>query len=313
MASNAKEKEQTVKVGRYVVNLTNLDRIWFPESNISKGDIVDYYRQIAPIMLSYIGDRLLTMKRFPEGIAKEGFFHKDAPTYFPSWIKREAIKRSDGQIVNFVVCINEATLVYIANYGCITPHIGLSRIDKLNYPDKMMFDLDPSIDNFSVVQDGAKALKSIFDELQLPSFVMTTGSRGLHIVVPLKRLYTFKRIRSFAKQIGQLLIARNSALFTMEIRKNKRNKKIFIDILRNASRQTVVAPYAVRPLSTAPIATPITWKEVQNNRLSPTMYTIRTIFKRLNKVGDIWHDMSKYAVSIAKAERKLKSLLKNNE
>lgn len=307
--SKTNETESYIKVGRYTIKVSHLDRIIFPKAKITKGDLIDYYERIAPIMLPYLKDRLLTMKRYPTGIQGEGFFHKDAPDYFPSFIKRKAITRSDGQIVNFVVCNNEATLVYIANHGCITPHIGLSKIDKLNYPDKMIFDLDPSIKKFEQVQEGAFYLKAVLDELELPNFVMTTGSRGLHIVVPIKRLRTFDWVRKFAGSIGGLLVQQHPKLFTMQIRKNKRGRKIFIDVLRNASRQTAVAPYAVRPRPGAPIATPITWQEAARKTLTPTQYTIKNIFKRIDKVGDIWSDMSSHAVSLTRAAKTISTLL----
>ncbi len=295
--------EQYIKVGRYNVRITYPDKILFQKSGITKGDMIDYYHKIAPMMLPYIKDRLLTMKRFIEGIDKEGFFQKNAPDYFPSWAKRVGIEKQDGGIVNYVVCNNAATLVYLSNYGCITPHVSLDRIDKLDYPDRMIFDFDPSTKNFSQVQKAAQLVKKVLDSLKLPSFVMTTGSRGLHVVIPLRRVHTFDYVRSFAREISQLLEKLNPGLVTTEIRKNKRGSRVFVDYLRNAFGQTSVAPYAVRAKPSAPIATPISWQEALSPKLKPNTYTIKNIFKHLAKTPDPWKELKASASSLSGAQK----------
>jgi len=276
------------KVGTYAVKLTNEKTILFPQGKITKIELVNYYEKIARYMLPYMKNRPISMQRFPEGINKEGFYQKDAADYFPAFIKRTPIKKHEDGVVNYVVCNNAATLVYLANLACITPHIWLSRIDKIKIPDRMIFDLDPSGNKFADVQKAALILHDYLDALGLQSFAMTTGSRGIHVIVPLKRRYDFDHVRSFARRIAENIIKRYPNDFTIEMRKTKRGKKIFIDVLRNAFGQTGVAPYAVRAKPSAPVATPITWDEVVDKRLTPTKYTIKNFFEHLKKVPNPW-------------------------
>lgn len=295
----------TRKVGRYLVETSNEDKILFPQAKITKGDLIDYYENIAPIMLPYMKDRPISMQRFPEGIQEEGFYQKDAADYFPAWIKRMPLKKQDNGIVNYVVVNNAETLVYLANQACITMHTWLSRIDKIDIPDRIIFDLDPAGKRFSDVQEAALIIREMLTLLDLPAFVMTTGSRGLHVLVPIKRKHSFDWVRSFALDIATLLASAYPDRFTVEIRKAKRRGRIFLDILRNAFGQTAVAPYAVRPKPSAPIATPITWEEAADSTLTPTKYTIKNIFKRLSKIDDPWHNINDFSSSLDAAAKKL--------
>ncbi len=297
-----------IKVGKYAIELRNRDKILFPQSKITKGELVDYYIRIADTMLPYVKNRPLTMMRFPNGIGKEGFYQKDAGDYFPDWIARKPITKQDDGLVNYVVCNNAATLVYIANQGSITQHVWLSRIDKLDYPDKLIFDLDPSGNNFSLVRAAAKKLKKLLEDLGLVPFVMTTGSRGLHVVVPLKRTENFDTVRAFARDVAESLVRQDSEHLTIEMRKEKRGTKIFIDFLRNAYGQTGVAPYSVRAKEDAPVAAPLKWPEVDKSSLRSDSYTIKNIFTRLGKVGDPWQGMMHSARSIKLAHKKLQKL-----
>lgn len=298
----------SIKVGKYTVALTNQEKILFSKTKITKGDLVDYYHHVARYMVPHVQNRLLSMHRFPSGIHHEGFFQKDAADYFPSWVKRKKIKRQSGGTVNYVVCNNEATLVYLANLGCITMHIGLGKIDKLDMPDHMIFDIDPSQNDFKGVKIFAQQLRQLLEKkLDLPTFLMTTGSRGLHVLVPLKRIHTFDYVRDFALGCAQLLVADNPKEVTVEVRKNKRRGKIFIDTLRNAFGQTAVAPYSVRPREGAPVATPLNWNELARLK-SSQQYTIKNIFKRLNSKGDVWRAIDKHACSLKPAYKKLQQL-----
>lgn len=214
-------------------------------------------------------------------------------------------KKKTGGVTNYVLINNVATLVYLANQAVIAPHIWLSRVDKLDYPDRMIFDFDPSGKDFDMVREGALVVKNLLDELKLPSFVMTTGSRGLHVVVPLKRVHTFDWVRSFAYDLATIMVEQYPDMFTLEMRKVKRKELVFIDTLRNAFGQTGIAPYGVRPKPGAPLATPISWKEVKNPRLRPNQYTIRNIFKRIDMVGDLWKGIDKKAISLLRARKVL--------
>ncbi len=294
------------KVGRYRVALSNQEKVLFPKSKITKGDLVDYYERIAPVMLPYMKDRPVTMHRYPDGISKEGFYQKDAADYFPDYITIQPVARSTGATVDYPVVNNAASLVYLANLACITPHLWLSKIDKLNYPDRMIFDFDPSPGvPFSAVRAAAVSARKLLEDLGLPTFLMTTGSRGVHVVVPLQRRYLFDEVREFAKEVAQLLVDREPKKLTLEMRKAKRGKRIFIDTLRNAWGATAVAPYAVRAKPGAPVATPISWAEL--SKVTPTQYTIKNIFQRIARVKDPWKDMQKKACALTQAWKKLDS------
>lgn len=305
----SRKEERIVKVGKRSLTLTNESRILFPKSRITKGDLISYYAAIAPVMLPYIKNHLITMVRYPSGIDEEGFYQKDAGTYFPDWITTQRVKK-EGGFVDYVVCNDAATLIYLANLACITPHIWLSQYTKLDYPDRMIFDLDPSQGvTFSAVRKAALVLHEILQDLGLHSFVMTTGSRGLHVVVPLKRLAPFEYVREFARDVAQWMVQHDEKNLTLEMRKNKRGARIFVDYLRNGFGATAVAPYAVRPHEKAPVATPLEWHEVKNSKLSSQQYTIKTIHKRIAKMGDPWEHMMKQASSLKAARKKLDGMI----
>jgi bifunctional non-homologous end joining protein LigD len=287
--------------GRYKIALTNPEKLLFG-SRYTKGDLIHYYASIAPVMLKYIYNRPLMLHRFPDGIDGESFYQKDASDYFPSWIKQVRIPKQEG-FNNSVVCQNRATLIYLANQACITLHRWLSRIDKLYYPDLLIFDLDPAPGiAFNKLCTVAYTCKTILEAHELTPFVMTTGSKGLHVVVPLKRLYSFEQVKQHAHYYAQLVEKQHPGLVTQELRKEKRKNKIFIDTLRNSYGATAVAPYSVRAYIRAPVATPLYWHELQEPDLTAQKYTIDTVFKRLDKTGDPWHKIKTFASSLKKID-----------
>ncbi len=288
-----------MKVDSYEIELSNRDKVFFPAQNITKGDLVDYYKRIGDIMIPLISARPLTMHRFPDGIAKSGFYQQKMPGYFPDWFDRVEIEKKEGGSVTRPVCTRTADLVYLANQGCITPHIWLSRKDNLNNPDRMIFDLDPGAEDFKLVCRGALALREALQTFDLVPFVMTTGSRGLHIVVPLKRGPDFDAVRKFARQKADQVAGDNPGEFTTEQRKEKREERLYIDTSRNAYGQTAVAPYAVRALEGAPAATPLEWEEIEQGKIdSAQKYSLNNIFRRLARKKDPWKDMDSKAVMI---------------
>jgi len=294
------------RCGRRTVPTTNESRILFPKSRITKGELIDYYQSIASHMLPYMRDRLVTMHRFPEGINGEGFYQKNASAYFPSWIRTKRVRKEEGGVVSYVICNDEATLVYLANQACITPHLWLSRVDKLDYPDRMIFDLDPSSGkSFASVLKLAGELKVILEDIGLTPYAMLTGSRGVHVVVPLKRTNSFDVVRAFARDVGQLVVEKYPKIATMEARKSKRRGRVFIDVLRNAYGQTAVAPYAVRAHEGAPVATPVTWRELLQGRITSQQYTIKTIGRRLARINDPWHAMKQHASTLRGPRKRL--------
>jgi len=304
----AEQDRHSIAVDGHEIELSNLDKVLFPKSGLTKGDLVEYYRGIANVALPHYRDRPLTMQRFPDGLAEEGFFQKQVPDHFPDWIDRVELDKQDGT-VTYLVADSAATLVYLANQGCITPHLSLARRDKPDNPDRLIFDLDPSDNDFAKVREAAKRLKSLLDELELASFVQTTGSRGLHVVVPLDRAGDFDTTRDFARALVECLSARHPDALTVEQRKVKREDRVFLDYLRNAYGQTAVAPYAVRPIEGAPVATPLRWDEVKAADLDARSYSIDNIFRRLAQIGDPWSGMARTACSVAAARRRLATMV----
>lgn len=298
--------DDPVKVGSRSIELSNQSKVWFPESKITKGQIVDYYNAVGPYIVAHIKNHPLTVQRFPNGISEQSFYQKNAGSYFPKWIKTTPIAKEEGGKVHYVLPNDTATLVYLANQGALTFHAWLSRYDKLDAPDRLVFDFDPSKKNdFSDIRTAALLAKEIFDQLDIPCFAMTTGSRGMHVVVPLKRVHTFDQIARFAYAIAQEMIKRDPKKYTLEVRKEKRGGKIFIDTLRNRFSATSVAPYSVRPHENAPVATPLKWAEVHDPKLTSQKFTIKTIIPRLQKIGDPWEKIDSHAVSLLKFLKKI--------
>jgi bifunctional non-homologous end joining protein LigD len=296
-----------VRVGNYDVEITNKDKVLFPDDGITKGDLIDYYQRIADVMLPYMKGRPITMHRFPDGINDEGFYQQEVSDYFPDWIKRIDLVKENGKIIH-LICDNAATLVYLANQACITHHVWLSRDDKINYPDMLIFDLDPSSDDFNAVRQAALYLRELLSELGLESFAKTTGSRGVHIITPLDRSIIFDKVRVFAQDVARVLANRYAEKVTDEQRKKKRGSRVFIDTLRNSYGQTVVAPYAVRAKPGAPVATPLDWDELANKKINSQSYTIKNVLMRLSKKRDPWQGMWHHAYSLREAIDKLDNL-----
>ena len=297
-------EKSEITIGNHIIALSNLDKIWFPKSKIIKGDILKYYYQVADYIIPHVKNHPLTMQRFPEGITGEAFYQKNAGKYFPSWIQTVGIGKEEGGTVHYVIGNNPATIVYLANQGAITMHSWLSRYDKLHIPDRMIFDLDPSKNDFASIRKAALLIKEIFDDMKIPCFAMTTGSRGMHVYVPLKRVHTFDQVADFAYEIAQKMLHERPKDFTLEVRKNKRAGKIFIDTLRNRYSATSVAPYSVRPHEKAPVATPLHWDEVTSRLESSQKFNIENVIARLKRVGDPWEHVDEQAVSLKKYMKK---------
>ncbi len=275
------------QVAGEVVAITRPEKILFPKDGITKGELVDYYERIAPVMLPYLKGRPVSMERYTDGIAGEGFYQKKSGPYFPAWIKTASLAKQNGS-VQHVICDDAATLVYLASQAVITPHTWLSRYDKPNDPDQLIFDLDPSGEDFRAVCRAAKQVRDLLTKRGITSYVKTTGSRGLHVFVPLDRKKDFEAVRSFAHEIAQQLVQADPEHLTIEIRKNQRGGRIFVDTARNAYAQTAAPAYAVRARNGAPVAAPLQWDELDDPKLKPDQFTIRNIFDRLDKMGDPW-------------------------
>lgn len=294
--------------GRYTVKTSNEDKILFPEEEITKMDLLNYYMKMADHILPYTKDRPLTMHRFPDGLDGDNFYQKEASNYFPDWIDTVQVKKEKGA-VNMVLINKKATLAYLVNQACITPHIWLSKKNKIDFPDKMVFDLDPPKDGFELVIKGAKDLRNLLEnELGLTTFVMTTGSKGLHLIVPIKRETKFDKVRDFAAGISKFVASNDNDNYTTEVRKDKRNGRLFIDYLRNSYAQTSVTPYAVRAIKGAPVAAPLAWNELDEEMLSAQKYNITNLSENIEKQQDPWENYFKTGKSLNEPIRKLKSL-----
>ncbi|MGP3983184.1 non-homologous end-joining DNA ligase [Streptomyces sp. KR80] len=301
--------KEEIRIGNRTVPVSNPDKELFPDDGITKAELIDYYRTVARPMLTHLRDRPLAMERHPDGYRGKSFFHKDVPDYFPDWIHREEVPKEDGT-VTMVVCDDAATLAYLANQACITPHPWLSRVGRLDCPDRLIFDLDPPGDDFEIVRWAAFRLKDLLDELGLHPAVMTTGSRGLHLLLPLDRRTDFDTVRSFARDVADVLAERHPDRLTTEARKDKRRGRLYLDTQRNAYAQTSVAPYAVRARPHAPVATPLAWDELDDPGVGPRHWTLRTIPDRLADHGDPWKGLGRSGRALGPVRRRLDGLVR---
>jgi bifunctional non-homologous end joining protein LigD len=293
-----------VRVDGREIEISRPEKVLFPDEGITKGELIEYYARIAPWMLPHLRDRPLTLERYPNGIDTKRFFQKEVSSYFPDWIQRVTMEKVGGRVTH-VVCNDTATLVYLANQACVTPHIFLSRLDKVHHPDQLVFDLDPQGDDFEVVRSTARSFKQLLDELGLPAFLKTTGSRGLHVVVPLQRREEYEPVRNFAREVAAIVVSQAPKERTMEQLKAQRGDRVFIDTNRNGYAQLVAPAYAVRARKGAPVSVPLDWPELKKKSLKSNSFTIRTIFDRLEEPADPWAEFWDSAVSLAKARRAL--------
>lgn len=298
--------ERIVVDGREIA-ITNPDKVLFPVSGHTKRDLVEHYRRIADVALPHYRGRPLSMHRFPDGIGGHGFFQKDAPDHFPDWITRAVLPKEAGTVA-YVVADDAATLAYLATQAVITPHLSTARADRPHYPDRMIFDLDPSTDDFRRVQLAARAVRRVLDALEMPSFVLTTGSRGLHVVVPLDRSADYDDVKAFARAVAEHIATACPDDVTVELRKAKRRGRVFLDVLRNGYGATAVGAYAVRALEGAPVATPVRWDEALASDMHPRRYTMANIHRRLARIEDPWADMDSGAVSLSALRSRLEAV-----
>lgn len=296
-----------LKIGKTIVHLTNQEKIYFPKDKITKGDIVKYYREIAPIMLPYLKDRPQSMNRFPNGINGASFFQKDVDKgKMPDWIKTEKIySESNDEYINYLICNDAATLVFMANLGCIEINPWNSRIKTIHNPDWAVIDLDPEKIAFKEVVSTALEVKRLMDEFETECYCKTSGASGLHIYVPLGQKYDYDLSKTFAELIARKVFSRIPSLTSIERSPQKRQKKIYLDFLQNRRGQTLAAPYSVRPKPGATVSTPLEWKEV-NSKLDPSDFTIKNIFKRLDKKGDLWKPVLGKGADLDKIINKIK-------
>ena len=299
----------STRFGRYTVELSSTGKTLFPGSGISKGALIAYYRDIAEVMLPHLRDRPLTLHRFPDGIDKPGFYQQECPDYFPDWIRtRKTPRAANGDAVEHVLCNNQATLVYLANQAAITLHGWLARVPRITRPDRLVFDLDPPDDDFPAVRRAARRIVELMQALGMSPFVMTTGSRGLHVVAPLQADAGFDAVRELARGMAAWLAKRHADELTVEQRRNKRRGRIYLDVMRNAYGQTAVVPYAVRALPGAPVATPLDVAELGDRKLAPQRWHLKNILRRLGQKSDPWADIARHAAATTRTFDALQEL-----
>jgi bifunctional non-homologous end joining protein LigD len=291
------------------VEITHPGKLLFPDDGLTKADVAGYYEAVAAWMLPHIKNRPISMMRFPDGVGGHGFFHKNVPDYFPGWVKRVKVEKRGGTLVHAVVC-DPDTLVYLVGQNMITPHVWLSRADRLRQPDRVVFDLDPAPGaDFAAVRRAARRTGDLLRELGLEPFAQVTGSKGIHVWTPLRRRATFEDVRPFARAVAELLTARHPDELTLEFRKSERGGRILVDVMRNAYAQTTVPPYAVRPLPGAPVATPISWEELSDSKLRADRWNVKNVLRRLGAKDDPWADIASFARGLSRAGKRLERLV----
>lgn len=295
---------EELRVGRRRFTLTRPDKMLFPDDGLTKADLVAYHRDVAPVLLVHLRDRPLMLQRCPDGVSGSCFYQKEASDHFPKWVRTVTAPKANGT-VHHVVCNDEATLAYLAGQGCITFHPWLARADRLDRPDRVVFDFDPSGPDFDTVLDGARQGARLLEEVGLEPFVATTGSRGLHVVAPIQRRSGFDEAREFARRAAEVIAARDPRCFTLEARKDRRRGRVLVDVQRNAYAQTAVAPYSVRVRPGAPVATPLAWSELGDRHLDPQRWHVADVRRRLDRRGDPWADLSHRARALGPARRRL--------
>ena len=299
--------ETTVRAGRRRVRISNPGKLLFPADGITKADLAAYYAEIAPAMVPHVRDRPLNLWRWNAGIERERIVQQEIPRGAPEWVRRVEVPRRRGGSVCHAVGGEAATLVWLANQNCITPHAWTSRADRPDRPDRLVFDLDPPDadsdgGHFAAIRAGALDLRSLLDELGLVGFAMTSGSRGLHVVAPLRRRAGADETRAVAGSIAELLAARRPGELTTAWRKEKRGGRVLVDVARNTYAQTTVAPYAVRALPGAPVATPLAWDELADDDLHPRSWTLTTVPRRVAGRGDPWARIGASARALPRVE-----------
>ncbi len=296
--------EESPSVGGRLLKLTNLNKVYWPDEKYTKRELIHYYRDVASFILPYLKDRPESLNRHPNGIKGESFYQKDIE-HHPAWVKTvRIVSESQGKEIRFLLCQDEATLVYMANLGCIEINPWSSRLGMLDQPDFLVIDLDPEDIVFEAVVDAALVVRQVLEDAGAESYCKTSGKTGLHIYVPLGGRYNYDQARQFSEIIARLAHRKLSKATSLERNPRKRQKKVYLDFLQNRRGQTLAAPYSARPHPGATVSTPLKWEEVKHG-LDPSLFTIRTLRKRLDKVGDLWAPVSNGAIDLVKCLERL--------
>ena len=269
------------------IDISSVDKIFFPDEDITKGELLDYYVRIAERLLAHLRGRPVAVKRYPDGLGGQGFFQKNAGSHYPDWLRRQDIPKRDGGSLDHVVADEPATLVYLADQGTIEFHPWLSLADDLEHPVELILDLDPPAEGeVGAVREAARQVRALLDELEVTSRVKTSGSAGFHVHVPLDGSAGWDTVSALARSLAEAVCERYPDALTISQRKQARTGRVFVDWLRNSYGQTSVAAYSVRARPGAPIATPVDWDELSS--VEPRSYHVRNLFRRLGQREDPW-------------------------
>lgn len=285
---------EELKIGRRTVAISHPDKVLFPRAKLTKLDLARHYELVAEAMLPYVSGHPLALQGFPGGIERPGFFMKAVPPHFPDWIARETLAKRGGTVTH-ALAEDAATLVYLAGQNVITPHLWLSRADRPREPDRLTLDFDPSGGGFADVRAAAREAGARLRDAGLATYAMVTGSRGIHVICPLRRGPSFKDVHTFARGIAEEMVRDDPRRLTLEFKRADRGRRIYVDVNRNNYAQHAVAPYAVRPRPKAPVAVPLVWEELSDRKLKPDHWTVKTIGDRMGAVGDPWKGMARHA------------------
>lgn len=297
-----------VKVGGDIVPLTNLDKVFWPDEGYTKGDLIRYYYEVSKYILPYLADRPLIMKRYPNGIGGS-FFHQHDVNEAPDYVRTEEIDVEEGHKVDYIIGDNLQTLLYMANLGAIERHPWHSRVGDLAHPDWFVFDLDPSNVEFEDICDVALRTREILDRLELESYVKTSGSRGIHVYVPLKPVHTYEEVAEFAARVAELVVEARPDIATVERSlKKRKSSAIYVDHMQNARGKSVVAPYSVRPKPGATVSAPLEWKEVEGKKIRIQDFTIKNMLRRIERKGELFKPVLKAKQTLTKAPALLNQL-----
>ena len=307
LAEGTNEVVLTVEDRR--LKFTNIKKVFYPQEGYTKRDLINFYADVADLLVPHLRGRPLSLRRYPNGIEGESFFQKEAPAGIPDWLRTEKIATDEESFTRFVICDDKSSLLYLANLGCIDQNPWMSRMESLENPDFILIDLDPYHCAYDRIIDAAQLVRERLDQIELQSYPKTTGGDGMHIYIPLEPVYSFQQARSFAEILARWLSAERPDLFTTPRNVAAREKgKVYFDYLQISSGKTISAPYVLRAYPGAPVATPLAWREVKPG-LNPTQFHIGNAIRRFDRVGDLFAGVLKKPQNIEPALDKLSSLM----
>ncbi|MEV5608721.1 non-homologous end-joining DNA ligase [Streptomyces sp. NPDC052225] len=300
---------RTIRAGKRSVELHRPDKVLLPgrddgDEGVTKSDLADYYRAVAPFMLPHLRGRPLMLERHPDGLDGPRFMQKDTPDHYPGWIHRVEVAKEGGTVTH-TVCEDTATLMFLVDQAALTLHRWQSRVGRIERPDRLVFDLDPAKDDFAPVREAARLLHALLDELGLPAAPMTTGSRGVHVVVPINGHHDFDETRDFARQVADTLADEHPEALTTAARKKDRGDRLYLDVLRNGYAQTAVVPYTVRAKPGAPVATPLSWEQLDDPAVDARSWSVTDAVEQART--NPWTGLLGKGRALGPARRKLRT------